>query len=111
MNEPDTSWSQLRKRARSRLLRMHYESHVGHLGGNLSCLDLLLTLHHDVMQPEDRFVLSKGHAAGAYYVTLWNTGQLNDLDLTQFHQENTRLPGHPPTMRLKTMVRCLACPI
>ncbi len=83
---------------------MHYESHVGHLGGNLSCLDLLLTLHHDVMQPEDRFVLSKGHAAGAYYVTLWNTGQLNDLDLTQFHQENTRLPGHPPTSGIEPIL-------
>ena len=47
---------------------MHYESGVGHIGGNLSCIDILLTLHHRVLGPEDQFVLSKGHAAGAYYV-------------------------------------------
>ena len=46
---------------------MHYESGVGHIGGNLSSLDLLLTLHHDILRPDDQFVLSKGHSAGAYY--------------------------------------------
>ena len=28
-------------RAKQRLLQMHYESGVGHIGGNLSCLDIL----------------------------------------------------------------------
>jgi len=82
--------------AKLRLLRMHYESRVGHIGGNLSCLDLLLTLHHRVMTKDDHFVLSKGHAAGALYVTLWSLGLLTDEDLTQFHRDDTRLPGHPP---------------
>jgi transketolase len=84
------------REARLRLLRMHYESGVGHIGGNLSCLDVLLTLHHRVLQPEDRFVLSKGHAAGALYVTLWSRGLLSDDDLKQFHKEGTKLAGHPP---------------
>ena len=34
--------------ARKRLLRMHFESGVGHIGGNLSCLDALLVVFHDV---------------------------------------------------------------
>jgi transketolase len=75
---------------------MHYESGVGHIGGNLSCLDLLLTLHHRVLGPADLFILSKGHAAGAYYVTLWTLGKLNDGDLGSFHKDGTRLSGHPP---------------
>ncbi len=75
---------------------MHYESGVGHIGGNLSCLDLILVLHHDILQPADQFVLSKGHAAGAYYVTLWALGKLSDEDLRQFHKDGTRLSGHPP---------------
>src|SRR3954449_13246333 len=87
----------LRYRARLRLLRMHYESRVGHIGGNLSCLDLLLMLHHQVIRPEDRFILSKGHSAGAYYVTLWTLGKLSDEELCQFHRDDTRLSGHPPT--------------
>ena len=75
---------------------MHYESGVGHIGGNLSCLDILLTLHHRVLGPEDQFILSKGHAAGAYYVTLWTLGKLTELELSSFHNDGTRLSGHPP---------------
>ena len=90
-------WTELRRKAKMRLLRMHYESGVGHIGGNLSCLDLLLLLHHAVLKPGDQFVLSKGHSAGAYYVTLWTLGQIDDDELCEFHQDNTRLSGHPPT--------------
>jgi len=56
----------------------------------------LLALHHRVMGPADLFVLSKGHAAGAYYVTLWTAGRLSDEDLRTFHRDGTRLSGHPP---------------
>ena len=88
--------SDLRRRARLRLLRMHYESGVGHLGGNLSCLDLMLVLHHDILGPADQFVLSKGHSAGAYYVALWSTDRMEESDLRTFHEDGTRLSGHPP---------------
>lgn len=82
--------------ARRRLLRMHYESGVGHVGGNLSCIDALTVLYHDVLREQDRFILSKGHSAGAWYVALWSSGRLSDDDLTSFHQDDTLLPGHPP---------------
>ncbi|MBN6150358.1 transketolase [Xanthomonas sp. AmX2] len=81
--------------ARARLLRMHFETRSGHVGGNLSCLDALLVLHHRVLQAQDRFILSKGHAAGALYVTLWSLGLLTDDDLLTFGQDASRLPGHP----------------
>jgi transketolase len=85
-----------RQRARLRLLQMHYESRVGHLGGNLSALDVLLALFHDVMTVDDQFVLSKGHAAGALYIALWTLGRLTEADLQEFHRDGTRLSGHPP---------------
>jgi len=75
---------------------MHFESGVGHIGGNLSCLDILLVIYHHVLTESDQFVLSKGHAAGALYVTLWTTGKLSEDDLMQFHRDNTLLSGHPP---------------
>jgi transketolase len=90
------SWAELRRRARLRLLRMHFESGTGHIGGNLSCLDSLLVVHHQFLEPADQFVLSKGHAAGAYYVTLWTLGKLSDRDLGLFHKDATLLSGHPP---------------
>jgi transketolase len=83
-------------RARLRLLQMHYESGVGHIGGNLSCLDVLMALYHNVLRPLDKFVLSKGHSAGSLYVTLWSLGLLTDDDLKTFHRDGTRLSGHPP---------------
>jgi transketolase len=84
------------QRAKLRLLQMHYESKVGHIGGNLSALDILISLYHFRLGPNDNFVLSKGHAAGALYVTLWTVGALSDGDLRYFHGEGTRLSGHPP---------------
>ena len=75
---------------------MHRESRVGHIGGNLSALDVMLYLHHHVMTGSDLFVLSKGHAAGALYVTLWTLGKLDESDLQSFHGEGTKLAGHPP---------------
>jgi len=90
LTEPDLC------RARLRLVEMHYRSKTGHLGGNLSCIDALMLTYHEFLGPEDRFILSKGHSAGALYVTLWSLGRLTDDDLATFHQDNTRLAGHPP---------------
>lgn len=84
------------QRSRLRLLRMHYESQVGHIGGNLSALDLLVCLHSAILGPDDHFLLSKGHAAGALYVALWASGRLSDDDLNQFHRDGTLLSAHPP---------------
>jgi transketolase len=83
------------KSAKLRLLKMHHDSNCGHLGGNFSCIDALMTLHHLVIKPGDRFILSKGHSAGALYVTLWSLGKLTDSDIETFSKDNTRLPGHP----------------
>src|SRR5579863_3083796 len=82
--------------ARKRLLQMHYESGVGHIGGNLSALDITLILFHEYVQENDQFILSKGHSAGALYTALWSIGRLQDADLKLFHKDNTLLPGHPP---------------
>ena len=84
----------LANRARARLLQMHYEARVGHIGGNLSSLDAMLHLQGQVMTPDDLFVLSKGHSAGALYVSLWATGQLQEEALRTFHQDGTTLAGH-----------------
>ena len=81
--------------ARRRLLQMHYDAKVGHIGGNLSALDAMLYLHGHAMSEDDTFVLSKGHAAGALYVTLWAMGLIDEAELSSFHKDHTRLAGHP----------------
>jgi transketolase N-terminal domain/subunit len=38
------------RQAKLRLLKMHFEAVVGHIGGNRSALEILLCLYHRVMQ-------------------------------------------------------------
>ncbi|MBI3481184.1 MAG: transketolase [Nitrosomonadales bacterium] len=87
--------------ARKRLLQMHFESGVGHIGGNLSALDAMLVVFHEYLSGEDKFILSKGHSAGALYTTLWSLGRLNEQDLKQFHQDDTLLAAHPPAQGIE----------
>ncbi len=89
------NFSELRKKSVLRLLQMHFEAGVGHIGGNLSALDVMLYLHHFVMRKNDRFILSKGHAAGALYIALWSLGKISDDQLKTFHKDKTKLAGHP----------------
>jgi transketolase len=92
---PGKDFAETLRSTKLRLLRMHYESNAGHLGGNFSCIDALMVLHHLVLDPDDRFVLSKGHSAGALYATLWSLGKIHDAELATFSRDDTRLPGHP----------------
>lgn len=96
---PGSSFTDLQKKARLRLLRMHFESNAGHLGGNLSSIDIMLCLYHQTLKLNDVFILSKGHAAGALYTTLWTVGKLTEEDLSTFHKDGTILSGHPPVNR------------
>jgi transketolase len=98
------SLSKLLYQSKKRLLQMHFESGVGHIGCNLSCLDILMVLHHRIMNQNDQFILSKGHSAGALYITLWSMGKLKDEDLKSFHREHTKLSGHPAPNGLKEII-------
>ena len=82
---------------------MHFESGVGHIGGNLSCIDILIVLFHKLISSKDKFILSKGHSAGALYVALWSIGILKDSDLNTFHQDDTLLAGHPLPNKIKNI--------
>ncbi len=77
---------------------MHYASGVGHIGGNLSALDATLLVFHEFLGEQDRFILSKGHSAGALYIALWSVGRLADEALETFHKDGTLLAGHPPSV-------------
>jgi len=92
---------EVRTAVRKRLLQMHFDSKVGHIGGNLSALDAMLVIFHELLQPRDTFVLSKGHAAGALYCALWSVGKLTDDDLRSFHGDETLLSGHPPALGIE----------
>ena len=88
--------NELQKIARQRLLLMHYQSQVGHIGSCLSCIDAILFLFNNWMnRNQDVFILSKGHAAGALYTALWSIDEAIEEDLMSFCKDGTKLAAHP----------------
>jgi transketolase len=85
-------------------LKTVYRAQAGHLGGEMSAMDILTVLYFHILRvspdalndPErDRFVLSKGHAACALYVTLAKAGFIDESELETFLAPHSRLNGHP----------------
>ncbi len=91
----------LKREARTRLLALYKKANAGHIGSSLSCLDLLLYLFQVRVDRgrKDRVILSKGHAAGALYVTLAQAGYLDPALLETFYQDGTSLAAHTPCSR------------
>ncbi len=85
-------------------LQMISDAKIGHIGGDLSAIDILATLYFGVLHIDphapdapdrDRFILSKGHSAGALYTTLALAGFFPLEELKTFAQPLSRLNGHP----------------
>ncbi|MEU1303815.1 transketolase [Streptomyces shenzhenensis] len=82
---------------------------MGHVGGDLSVTDLLVTalwgtLRLDPTTPDtpqrDRFVLSKGHCAAALYSTLASCGFFPRARLSEFMAPLSPLNGHPARLKV-----------
>lgn len=77
----------------------------GHIGGDMSVIDTLITLYFRIMNvapdrqedpDRDRFVLSKGHSVEAYYAVLAAKGFLKlDEIKEKFSKFGTQYIGHP----------------
>jgi len=95
----------LAEQRRKRLVEIVYRAKAGHIGGDLSCLNVMTALYFHVMQgldpanpkapDRDRFVLSKGHCVEALYVTLEAKGFLKPEVLDTLGQFGSILSGHP----------------
>ncbi len=76
----------------------------GHVGGALSCTDLLVALYHGGtlrfdardpnLQDRDRFILSKGHVGAAFYVILADLGYFDPAELGRLNRGGI-LGEHP----------------
>lgn len=92
------------------ILDMIYEPQSGHPGSSLSCIDLLVNIwfHHMVWDPanadwkeRDRFIMSKGHGAPAYYATLMEAGYIPQEEKNTLRKINSNLQGHPASKYIK----------
>jgi len=92
------------REVRFKLLEMSNRAQTGHLGGALSCVDLLVSAYWHAMKIDptrpcdpdrDRLIFSKGHAISALYAVLAKRGFFSEEDLALFNQEGGCLPEHP----------------
>ncbi len=92
------------RRIRMRDLETICEAGAGHIGGDMSCIDILTALYFNVLQvnpaqPDapgrDRFVMSKGHCSAALYTTLAEAGFFDVSELASYMAAESRLNGHP----------------
>lgn len=87
-------------RIRRDVLRMAASAAGAHVGGSLSCADVLAVLYDGLLDSDgpdpDTFVLSKGHAAPALYAVLAARGHLEADELVTYAAPGSRLFGHPP---------------
>jgi transketolase len=89
---------------RRALLRLVVNAGAGHIGGGLSCLDVLNVLYNRVLNvspqtftspTRDRYVQSKGHCVEALYAVLADRGFFPASDLDTVCRYLSHYVGHP----------------
>jgi len=100
-------YTELRQKAenlRLQLINLVHSGGTGHIGGDLSVLNVLTVLYYHTlnvdannpkMEERDRFILSKGHCAEAYYCVLCDKGFIGQDELDQYGKDYAHLGGHP----------------
>lgn len=79
---------------------MHYSAKSGHIGSSLSCIDLLYSIFK-IKQDEEVCILSKGHAASAFYTILYFFNKLSIEDIGTYYNNGTKLSAHPSANSFK----------
>ena len=101
---PAAAIQDIANRLRLRTLDMIWHAQAGHPGGSFSLAEILACLYFRVLrldpkrpdwEDRDRFILSKGHAAPIYYVTLAERGFFPLDTLATYDELDSILQGHP----------------
>jgi transketolase len=94
---------------RRKVLRMIEAGGAGHMGGAMSCIDIVTALYFYAMNVDpanprmpgrDRFILSAGHKCMAQYAVLCQKGFFEEKILDTYGSLNSKIPGHPDMHKL-----------
>lgn len=89
---------------RKRLMEVVYKAKAGHIGGDLSSLNVLTALYMRIMNVDpqkpkmdgrDRFIMSKGHCVEALYCVLEAKGFITKDVVDTYGEYLSVLAGHP----------------
>ena len=104
MNEKISFLEHVAYQMRRWSIRMTSKAGSGHASSSLSAADIIAALFFDVMHfdPDqfenpnnDRFILSKGHAAPILYAAWHELGKLTDQEVLTYRSFDSVLEGHP----------------
>ncbi len=93
-------------RCRKNVIRMLRASGHGHVGGALSCIDILTAIYFyknfgdGQQESQDHFLLSAGHKCMAQYAVLAEKGYFPKEILDTYGELHSKIPGHPDMHKL-----------
>ena len=83
---------------RLKILRIIYNASSSHLGSCYSIIDALFTLYKSLEDKKilknSKIILSKGHAAAAFYTVLQHFKFISKNELNSFYKDGSKLMGH-----------------
>ena len=82
------------KNIRTNILKLTFNAKSSHIGSSLSIVEILYALYFNILKKNDRFILSKGHAALALYCILFEKGIIRKNILNTFGHDGTKLMAH-----------------
>ena len=82
------------------LCKMCLLAKSGHPSSSLSCSDIVGSLYFSIMDKDDKFILSKGHAAPALYSALIIKNIIPKDYISKLREIDSPLQGHPDISRL-----------
>ena len=112
MNISDSQIKNLEQTAlnlRRNIIKMIQSGQGGHLGGSLSCIEIITALYFSRLrcnpqdpqwEDRDRFILSAGHKCLALYSVLAEKGYFDKKLLNTYDSLDSPLPGHPDRHKL-----------
>ena len=97
--------NKISKELKKKILDISYKKKIHHIGSCLSCIDILTALYFGFMKinktkihKNDRFIMSKGHAALTYYLMLMKKKFFSEQFLIkEYLTNNGKFGGHPDT--------------
>tara|TARA_Y100000590_G_C15747165_1_gene1022564 strand:+ start:8075 stop:8848 length:774 start_codon:yes stop_codon:yes gene_type:complete len=83
------------KKHRLEILKLSQKVQALHIGGSFSSVEIVDCIYNMIMNKQDKFILSKGHAGIIQYVILYSLGVLKRSELNSYCQINGSLGVHP----------------
>lgn len=98
MQKPDiVELKSLSAKARKLIVQLSSESGSSHVGGNLSCIDIVMSALAWIKiqsHANHSFHLSKGHSALAFYAAKNVLGELSDEEISNYGKSGSPLSAH-----------------